>query len=242
MDRLPGLVYNIKSLYGVSGCEIIVAEQDSNEGFKLGQMRNLGFKKSKGDIIVFIDVDMRFKEKLDFKKLLSQMGEPFVAWRLISQIEERTIGNYKVISKGKISYGEGGCIVLTRKQFMDSCGYSNLFIGWGKEDHLLCYRFSKYRFTKLNVEMYHVIHEKDRKSWGVAPNALEHNTRMVSTDVRRKKSLDGYEQTVAKEKLVKLDGMVMHYFFSNVRVPEDFAYMDLYDKTESFNLKKQGML
>jgi predicted glycosyltransferase involved in capsule biosynthesis len=222
----------------VSGCEIVVAEQNVKEGFKLGQMRNLGFKKSKGDIIVFIDVDMRFKEKMDFKTLLKDKKEPFVAWRIIAQVEEKPIGNFKKISEGKISFGEGGCIVLSRKQFEGSHGYSNLMIGWGKEDHLLCYRLHKYRFTKLDVEMYHVFHHKGRQTWGVDPKALDHNMAMLISDRKRDRPQDSYVQTIADEKLVKSEGIVSHYLFSNVRVPDNFAYMDLYNKTESFHLKK----
>ena|SRR4030042_2655639 len=241
-DRLEGLIYNINLFYNNSDFEIIIAEQDDNEGFKLGQMRNLGFVKSKGDIIVFIDVDIRFKESLDFKELLKNMEMPFVAWNRIAQVEEKEIGNFKVMGTGRISYGEGGCIVLTREQFENSCGYSNLFIGWGKEDHLLCYRFLRRRFIKIDNEMYHVSHNKNRRVWGVNPDALGHNLNMLVTNSKRDKLQDSYHQTIADEKLISDNGIVHHYLFSNVRVPENFIYMDLYKKTESYNIIKEIIL
>jgi len=238
IDRLEGLIYNIKTLYLGLDFEIIVAEQNSKEGFKLGQMRNLGFKKSKGDVIVFIDIDLRFKERIDFEDILKTTKKPFLAWKRIAQVKEDSLGDFKVICAAKKGFGEGGCIVFSRKQFEETCGNSNLLIGWGKEDHLLCRRYNARRiFPKIDNDMYHIMHPKARQSWGVDPKALDNNLKMQVSDHRRSRFDDGYKQTIANEKLIKKDGVVLHYLFSNIRVPDDFKYINLYKKAESFHLR-----
>jgi len=88
LDRLDGLFYNISNLYGYpndSNYEFIVIEQEEKEPFKLGQNRNIGFKKAIGDIVVFLDVDIRLKNYLNFEeKLNNKKDNSLVCWELCS--------------------------------------------------------------------------------------------------------------------------------------------------------------
>lgn len=211
---------------------MIVAEQNMGEGFKLGQIRNLGFKKSIGDIIVFFDVDIRLPKKIDFASALLEKKLPIVCWKYITQIEDDI--NYKKLSKPKEGVGKAGFFALTREQFESVNGYSNLLIGWGKEDNLLEKRFD-HEFVRMDEEIYHIKHEQSRELWRVAGSAIKHNLQILRTDSKRDKLNDGFAQTIADEHELDFIGY-KHYIFSNVRVVEDFEYKDEFEKLSKYEL------
>jgi len=51
-NLVKGIINNVGSFFNERK-EIILAEQNNEEVFRLGQMRNLAFKKSSGDISKF---------------------------------------------------------------------------------------------------------------------------------------------------------------------------------------------
>lgn len=242
-DRLLGLVNNLSKIYKDDLYEIIVVEQDIDEPFRLGQMRNLGFQKSKGDLIVFIDVDIRLKKRIDFSKEISLRRRPLVCWEFIIQVDEDEYYNIIEREGRRKGVGKGGCIAFTRKQFEKAGGNTNLIVGWGKEDDILKYRSDMVRL--MGQEIYHVFHEDKREKWGLGEDrkflgiALDRNVRIANLirDGKVNKLKDGYAQTKADCKIIKDSALYRHYLFSNVGVSSDFEYMDLYNEIDKL-LKK----
>jgi predicted glycosyltransferase involved in capsule biosynthesis len=243
LDRLPGLYYNISKYYDYpnkDNYEIIIIEQNKNEPFKLGQNRNIGFNKSNGSIIVFLDVDIRFKNYIDFDDMLKKSkNRPIICWKYITQVDEDPI--YNLIERQKDrkieGLGKAGCIAFTRQQFIDSCGYSNLMIGWGKEDEMLFYRSNIIR--ENSIEIYHVFHKDKREKWGIKDDkigeALDRNVKIVKMYRDEKiilKQEDGFNQTMSDCSLldVKYKEFYRHYFVSNIGVTKNFKYMKLYEE------------
>lgn len=230
-DRLSNCIFNIQKFYVKDEHEIIAVQQKAEEPFKLGQVRNIGFKKSSGDIIIFLDVDMRFPEKILFKKELETFKTPFVAWKFITKVDEEKTDNFEILSEHHEGVGKGGCVVYSRKQFVESCGYSNLPIGWGKEDNIINIRKS---LIRLNYEIYHVNHDNDRRLWGAKASALDFNTMLSRTEPSRMKHKDSFEHTIADEEIVFEGFEIKHYKVSNIRVPDDFVYTKLFNKSKEF--------
>lgn len=222
---LDGLVYNIRKCYRGGQYEIIVAEQNNDEPFKLGQVRNIGFKKSSGRVIAIVDVDIRFIEKIDFEEMTSRMKRPFVPWSHLITIIEEDFKNPIITEERQKRPGHGGCIVFKRSEFEASNGYSNLLVGWGAEDGIISIRCP---LTKLGMDIYHVKHGKQTGKFGVNSKATTHNQKMYNSDASRNKMLDGYRQTLFDEVIISESGTVKHYLVSNIRVADNFEYMDLH--------------
>ena len=64
LELLKSLVKNLEENF--TDFELIIAYQDDNLLFKRGQLMNLGFQKSKGDVCIFQDVDIRHLKRIDF--------------------------------------------------------------------------------------------------------------------------------------------------------------------------------
>ena len=237
LDRLDGLLYNIERYYGKpseNNYEVIIINQNINESFKLGQNRNVGFQKSIGDIIVFLDVDIRFKNKLNFEEiLLKSKNRPVVCWEFIIQINEDENYNITELSEKQKGVGKGGCIAFKREQYIKSCGHSNLIFGWGKEDDILAYRSNLIRLT--GVEIYHFYH-KDKRQWGLdkekMKKALSMNVDLVNMvrDGKIDSEKDGFMQTVASfDSIKKYNNKYIRFFnVSNVGVSYEYEYLELY--------------
>ena len=240
LNRLDGLLYNIEKYYGKpskDNYEVIIINQDIKEPFKLGQNRNLGFKESIGDIIVFLDVDIRFKNKLSFKEiLLNSKNRPVICWEFIIQINEDENYNIVEIEEKKKGVGKGGCTVFTRDQYKKSYGHSNLILGWGKEDNVLYYRTNFIRL--IGSEIYHVYHKDKRELWGldkkILSKTLSKNVEIVNMvrDGKIDSEKDGFNQTIAEVFLYKeeLNGLLKYYNVSNITVSEKFKYIELYNE------------
>jgi len=227
---LDGLIYNIRKCYRGSQYEVVIVEQNNDEPFKLGQVRNIGFKKSSGNTIAIIDVDIRFIDKIDFEEMTGRMKRPFVPWSYLITIIEDDIKNPTITDEKLKRPGHGGCIVFKRSEFEQSNGYSNLLIGWGAEDGIISIRCP---LTKLGMEIYHVKHKKQSGKFGVNSKATAHNQRMYNSDNKRNKMLDGYRQTIFNDVVVSESGTIKHYLVSNIRVSENFEYMDLYKEMKA---------
>ena len=240
LDRLNGLYRNISVYYGQpckENYEIIIIEQNQNEPFKLGQNRNIGFKESVGDVVVFLDVDIRFKNKIDFINVLkNSKNRSVICWEFITQVTENSDYVLTELGAKKKGVGKGGCVVFNREDYIKSCGHSNLVLGWGKEDEILLYRSN---MTRLNgVEIYHVFHKDKRDMWGLSigslGKALDRNVKLVNMvrDGAIDKKYDSFNETLSDIVLYskKYEGFVRHYTVSNIRVPDNFRYMNLYDE------------
>jgi glycosyltransferase involved in cell wall biosynthesis len=212
---LDGFLESIQTFYPTS--QIIISEQCNSEPFLQGQLLNLGYKYSSGEIVVFMDVDLRFRGRLDIGWVMSQTNHPFIAYNLLFHCDLH--GNVEGIRAGS-DRSTGGCCVFTRRQFEESEGYSNLIVGWGADDDLLSDRVGGY--ARAENSMLHVRHErlKSGKTYGA-------NLHVYQTRRSRDKRLDGFRQTIGRLRGTEKDGNVVYLKFDEIGVVPEFAYENL---------------
>jgi hypothetical protein len=116
----------------VEDFEIIIIEQDNKEPFNKGLLNNIGFSKSTGDYVCFHDVDL-IPELADY----SYPKNPTHMSSHCSQFNYINIPD-KIM---------GGVILFTREHYKKVNGYSNEYVGWGKEDDDLYERCVKEKLT-----------------------------------------------------------------------------------------------
>lgn len=222
-DQIPGFIYNIKKYY--ENFEIIFCCQNDNLLFRKGQLSNLGFKKAKYDIVAFVNLDYRFMSYVNLVEEVRRFDKPIVPFGFAARVTESSAGDINIVRKALPSESCGGCCVFTKEQFVKSCGNSNLIAGWGPDDNILRYRTN---FRKLNdVEMGHIVHSKGGSYFD--PKVKLRNQNLKMTDLQRDHSKDGFTQTIADEVgCIKVEPNIVEYKFRNIRVPEDFAYMNIY--------------
>lgn len=229
--QLQGCIDNINEFYGDIDKEIIIVEQDGKEDFKRGQLFNLGYKESMGDLVVFQDVDIRYMSTIDFDYHMQILNNPFCPWVFIAQIKETALG-YTVTKTDRRPYGFGAVNVFTREQFEKCNGFSNLYIGWGGEDNEMNARV---KFERINHTLGHIEHEH-------APTG-KRNTIISRTCKNRDIAKDGIEQTIFKSReSIFLSETLNHYKYIGIDVCELFEYRALLELDEEkiiTNIRKQ---
>ena len=211
-----GFIHTIQSNY--SDCEIIIAAQQEEGLFKHGQLRNLGYKKSQAPLVVFMDIDVRFLDKLDFEVAMYEHNHPLLMFDKSFVVEERNLVVYR--RPRYITHCIGRLICFTREQFEACGGYSNLCLGWGWEDNLL---YERAKLKKIPGRIGHIIHPE---IWGEEIHQKQ-NKYIFQTDNERQPELDGFRQTVAGVRSLEQTNNIHRYNFSKITVPADFAYRDL---------------
>lgn len=136
-NRTSALERVIPSLHSyvskqVSDYEIIVVEQHNDEPFNKGLINNFGFTQSTGDYVCFHDVDL-LPEFADY-------SFPDMPSHISSHCSQF---NYVNIPD-KIM---GGVILFSKEHFLQVNGYSNEYVGWGKEDDDLYLRCERENLT-----------------------------------------------------------------------------------------------
>lgn len=223
-DQVDGLLYNLESMFGGINYEIIFSIQNDNRLFRRGQLCNIGFRHTKGDIIVFQDVDIRHLRYIDFIRLSYEISHPYVAFDAITQLEEQKLCEYKIIETKKRPSGYGACAVFTRQQFIKSHGFSNLIIGWGGEDNLMNQRVG---FRRLYQDLGHVKHEPSNSASVKKSDWYRRNVRLWQNDNKRLRHLDSYAHTVAKEERHEDYQGIFYCYSDYITVPDTFYYRDL---------------
>jgi glycosyltransferase involved in cell wall biosynthesis len=228
-NHIKNLEANISKYY--SDYEIIIAEQDDNEPFKRGQLLNLGFKKSSSDIVVFMDVDIRFVDFLDYEKIMNENGRPFLPWDHRQQIVENGVNDFLILEDEcyYCTQGFGGMTVFTRRQFEKSCGFSNLYIGWGGEDTIINLRSGS--INRIPGKLYHIKHPSYMKEFDPTKDKYTvHNRKMISVHKKYVPKNDSFIHTKAKEEIVKEADTFKHYKFTEFNVADDCPYKDFIRK------------
>ncbi len=224
--QLIDYVENIHRFY--PNAEIVISEQRNTNVFLQGQLFNLAFPHSHGDIIILMDVDIRFSNTIDFEKWMGVLKHPFIGYDRIFNCDE----NKKILNiRPGTDRTHGGCCVFTRDQFIDSCGYSNLMCDWGAEDDILDIRVNG--FKRIHNSLLHIYHEKRKSSITYPRNRI-----MYETEKKRDKKLDGWKQTTAKLKDKQQGYNSIYLVFDEITVTKDFAYLNLlkdnYERKNTF--------
>lgn len=226
-DQLNPLCLNINTYYPDS--EIIISEQDDNTLFKRGQLCNLGFTHSIKDVIIFLDVDIRFMHKLNFEGMMSKYNQPYLPWDHRCEISESNNIITLLNERHYTLQGYGGCSVLTRRQFILSNGFSNLCFGWGAEDTILNIRVDG--FKRIPGDLYHVKHESFRKEFNPATDKnVIRNRHILKTHSSRPPESDSYLHTTADKTIFKSNN-IQHIKFKNISVTPDYTYKQLMNLT-----------
>ena len=212
---LPSFLKQVKTYY--KDFEIIIARQDDNKPFMRGQLCNLGYKRSKGSLVVFSDVDIMFLDYIDFEGDMKKLQHPFICYKAIYQADKK--GNIRTSTHGGKSVGGLNC--FTREQFEACGGFSNLCIGYGTEDRILDVRA---KFKRAENIIAHIKHEKQIQD----KKLIAANKQIFRTLNERPVLTDSFLQTVAlKETIKKLSITIPFYLFEDITVTPDFAYPQL---------------
>jgi glycosyltransferase involved in cell wall biosynthesis len=221
-EHLAGLLVNLANCF--EEYEVLVMEQSNCSPFKRGQLLNLGFQRSAGDVIVLLDVDMRFLVPINVEMLLRKWQRPLLPFSRITQVSEDKEGNLKELESHERLEAYGGCNLFLREDFAACGGFSNMLRGWGGEDNILNERA---RFHRLDLPLAHVKHGTIKAFEKKADEDYLHNCRMLSTHAERITELDGWRQTVGvREEVKKVSENVKHFAFEEIWVTKDFAYKD----------------
>jgi len=223
-----GLERNIQEIFGGFSYEIIYVQQNDERLFRRGQLCNIGFRESLGDIIIFQDADIRHLRSMDPRALLRKFKKPFVAFDKITQLNEKEIGSYELLGTESRLFGWGACAVFYREQFMLSGGFSNLVFGWGAEDNIM---HARTNFQRLEQDLGHVYHEPLRFSKKVHESVWYKNNRFVlETDKNRDKYKDGYIQTRYNATRDSNCSYIHTINVESISVATDFKYKTLYEQ------------
>jgi glycosyltransferase involved in cell wall biosynthesis len=218
-EMLRGYLRSIQSFYPTS--QIIISEQCDDKPFLQGQLFNLGYKHSDGKIIVLMDVDIRFRRKLDIVDYMQQIQHPFLAYSELFHCDDtdRIRG-----VRGGSNCSNGGCCVFTREQFEASCGYSNLIVGWGGDDDIMSNRVGGFR--RIDNVMFHIQHPRM-----YCKEIHDGNAEICRTEHQRDKRLDGFRQTTGRLVKERTEGNALYLGYDQIGVTSDFAYSELLRNT-----------
>ena len=191
--------------------EIIVCEQVDNKPFKKGQLVNLGFQRSQGEIIVMHDLDTRWTPEGSIRDELIRLQAPYVPFMSVDGV--RKLSNW------------GMANVWWREHFENANGFSNLFTGWGAEDNEM---HKRSKFTRTPGDIHHVEHRtpKEIVHVTVGGEMTPRNVWLLDTRHERNYRDDGWQQTDAHEISAERNRNVALYKFDNIGVDFKFLYKD----------------
>jgi glycosyltransferase involved in cell wall biosynthesis len=118
--------------------EIIVAEQNDNEKFRLSSLYNIAFTYTKGDLIIFHDVDYIPSQNVSYTLKNSNPTYPvrqvvFLNSQLSIKQDDEIPAGYRYF-KNDVGNHWGGVFMMHRDHFESINGFNPLYIGWGKEE------------------------------------------------------------------------------------------------------------
>jgi len=118
--------------------EIIIAEQNDNDKFRLSSLYNIGVQHSEGDVLIFHDVDYVPSDNVEYSLIDGQPTYPVK--QVVFLDDNNQEKNEQDIPPGyrnfKYDVGQhwGGVFMLSKEHFDSINGFNPLYIGWGKEE------------------------------------------------------------------------------------------------------------
>ena len=218
--------------------EIIYAEQDNNDLFRLGQLRNIGAMRATGKYIIVQDVDIIHLRKLNIDEIANDTGDSPI--RLFNKISQLTIDENEeyTITKTERRGGTGACVLFTRQAWNKWNGYSNLFRGWGSEDDA----FREYSKIKTYPQdLGHITHPRANN---LNKEATQKNSEIYFDYIledRINHYNDGYRQETYCGNTIHISNNIQQINVKKFGICTDYKYKDLYssyDKFENWNSKK----
>ena len=163
-DHIEMLMPHLHNKFEGKDYEIIIAEQDDNNKFRLSSLYNIGFNYTKGDIIIFHDVDYVPSDDVTYELINNSPTYP--VRRVVFLNKDNKPKDLNDIPVGYRRFHQdvgdhwGGVFMLSRAHFEAINGFNPLYIGWGKEEeetrlrledkNLLCFRQDQGLFYALD--------------------------------------------------------------------------------------------
>ena len=223
---LDKVIKNINTVYSSYNKEIIIVEQTDNRPFMRGQLFNIGVKFSSFNYIALTDNDIWHLRQLPLFDIYNLNKCPIVCFKWISQLDYNN-GNVKIIKTEERPQGFGAFTFLTKTDFINVNGFSNLYIGWGCEDIDFIERFTKYIRVPQNLG--HLQHPK-------RANINEKNTNLNRQFYFDKKKHprnikeDGFFQTDYYLVDEIRDNNIITIKVENITVKDNYKYLNLLNK------------
>lgn len=144
-NNLELLLPRLLEFFQKEDFEIIISEQDNNENFRIACVENIGYLHSKGDTVVFHQVDYYPTEDVSY---VVENCPILPARKGIFVNDDFTKRNYLDIPGGYRNWENeidpnfyGGVIAMKRDHFEKINGINPMYSGWGNEDEDLRERF-----------------------------------------------------------------------------------------------------
>lgn len=205
---------------------IYMLEQADDSLFKRGQLMNVAFNHLERlflptDTMLFIDVDIRLKYRIDFEELIRLHRSVVIPFNKLDLYGFKGVGNYVCLNRPTyfLSTPDGGVTLFTKDIYQQCNGFSNLYIGWGREDSDFVRRN---KVVRLPNEMIHLEHERHNE-WNT--DAFKKNDRNFKKGTNP--TQDGTKQTTGKFIMWEPAKNIFHCQISNISVVSDFAYKSM---------------
>jgi hypothetical protein len=221
---LNNTINNINTVYAALNKEIIVVNQNDDRPFMRGQCYNIGAQYSTGAFLALTDNDIYHLRCLPLFKIYSAYKRPIIGFEAITQLTlDKGTPIYGVTERRPLGFG--AFTFLSKTDFTNANGFSNLYIGWGAEDRDFISRFENYIRVPQNLG--HLTHPK-RINTNIRNTELNHE--FLKTAPARNKLLDGMKQTRWTEDSVSRDGNILNVHVSSITVCDSFTYNELLEK------------
>lgn len=174
--HLQTLLPRLQEVFKSESFEIIVSEQDNKEKFQKNSLYNLAALRSKGDILVFHDVDYYPSDNVNYD---TDDKTPLYPVRNVLFLDS----NNNPRSEQDIPFGyrnfindvadhSGGVFVMTRNLFDSVKGLNPYYKGWGKEDDDTRdrLRLLGYSWKRNEQGLFYSLYHEDNK-----PNDNDHD-------------------------------------------------------------------
>lgn len=216
-EVVEDFIYHFSSLY--PRAEIIMVQQANKKKFRRGQLLNAGFKyASTCDVNVFVDVDLRLIEKIDFVGLSNKFQSPYYPYYTIKQARILQKGKYRITGR-EWKNCNGGMYVFTREQFLKINGHSNLYIGHSYEDTDLRQRTD---LAREQNTILHISHPSISNKDDIKANKYIFDQRS-RFDIQK----DGVNQLVCRYEIKEIENKIKRLDVFDIKVEEGFEYFSL---------------
>lgn len=217
---LDKVIANILKVYSRVNKEIIVVEQLDGRPFMRGQLFNIGSLYSTFNYLALTDNDIWHLRELPLFDIYSVYKCPLVCFKYISQLVYNGV-DVSVVATEERPYGFGAFTFMSKKDFMDVNGFSNLYVGWGCEDIDFIGRFSKY--VRIPQSLGHLQHPK-RENTNKYNTALNREFFYDNKQHPRNFMKDGVSNTAYTLLEETRDGCVLYVRVENITVKDNYEY------------------
>lgn len=199
-EHLSTLLPRLKDLFKDKSYEIIVAEQDDSGAFQKNSLYNLAVSKSKGDILIFHDVDYYPTDTVSY---YTDKNTPLYPVKQVQFLDNSgKLRDSNDIPLGYVNFHNdvgdhsGGVFVMHRSLFFASNGLNPYYKGWGKEDDDTRERLRLlgYNWKRNNEGLFYALYHEDNKPEDNDINFVNNSILLYNL----KNTLDwGYEDVTA---------------------------------------------